>query len=577
MTTLLLRKPIGRLAFLLIPLLLACFVLSPPPKALAAQQASVQTSALIARNMKDYAKTPQGIKRKEKYGNTYSTEPATKDFPYKDGSTLFLKMSPKFGGLPPGIVPHLGDVDKKVKPDHSTDSKGQQWTCSTEHITLTATSSTFLTNDYSSAASHIYPGACYTFENFNNGSYKEQTGDRNPLTIVTDNTNIKGSSFVTVKDPNMATIRNAVDDLFRESKGPAATESLAYQIYRNLNEADQGLKISGGASGYGATLTGSFATGSQSKTVNLTIDAIKTLFSINTIPPENGFFKDPNVEVTPYLQVMGKVSYGVRILANLTATFNSQDEAAAFAASYSGFGVSADVKFSDISKNTAISSTFNGYVVGGPGNSKVSFNKKDLEKEINKIMAGATYKNAMPVSYEFYDMAGDVVGSNSATNSFAVRNCTPGSKDPRLESVTVQFQTGDDGKNATTDYTLWLYPGNVNLGVPAQKDWKLVFSFDEYDSPEGPLEYNGKTSYTVKMEGVYRPATLSEFTKNGGILVFTERPQPSNPNDIWQNVAIVMTLNFAGGQSQTITWSTINIDQNFPERILYFDGKFKGL
>jgi hypothetical protein len=42
-------------------------------------------------------------------------------------------------------------------------------------------------------------------------------------------------------------------------------------------------------------------------------------------------------------------------------------------------------------------------------------------------------------------------------------------------------------------------------------------------------------------------------------------------------VAIVMTLNFAGGQSQTITWSTINIDQNFPERILYFDGKFKGL
>jgi len=573
MTTLLSRKPIGRLAFLLIPLLLACFVLSPLPKALAAQQASVQTSALIARNMKDYAKTPQGIKRKEKYKNTYSTQPATKDIKYKDGTTLHLKMSPKFGDLQPGIKARLEDVDKKVKPDHSTDSKGQQWTCSTEHINLTATSTTFLNNDYSSAASHIYPGACYTFENFNNGSYKEQTGDRNPLTIVTDNTNIKGSSFVTVKDPNMATIRNAVDDLFREAKGPAAAESFAHQTYRNLNDADQSLKISGGASGYGATLTASYGTGSQSKTVNLTIDAIKTLFSINTIPPDNGFFTDTNVEATPYLQVIGSVSYGVRILANLTATFNSQDEAAAFAASYSGFGVSANVNFSDISKNTAFSSTINGYVVGGPGNSTVSFNKKDLEKEINKIMAGATYKNAMPVKYEFYDMAGDVVGSNSATDSFAVRNCTPGKDDPRLESAYVQFQTGDDGKNATTNYTLLLYPGNVNLNVNKELG-DMVYEFNEYGSIEGPLEYQGKTSYSVKLWGVNKPATLSEFTKNGGALMLTEFPQG---DDTWQNSVVTLTLNFAGGAgpSTPIHWSNINIDQNFRTRILYFDGSFK--
>jgi len=537
---------------------------------------SVHSGTLVATNMKDYAKTPQGVARKQKYKNTYSQGPATKQIKYPDGSTLNLKMvrNPKFGDQPTNILAHYKDDDKnKDKAEHSTDSKGQQWTCTTDHIKLTANSTTFLNNDYSGSASHIYPGAIYTFEDFNNGSYKEQTGARNPITIVTDNTNIKGSSSVIVKDPNMATIRNAVDDLFRESRGPAAGESFAYQIYQSINDADQSLKISGGASGYGATLSGSYATGSKSNTVNLTIDAIKTLFSINTIPPDNGFFTDPQVEATPYLQVIGSVSYGVRILANLTATFNSQDEAAAFAASYSGFGVSANVSFSDISKNTSISSTVNCYVVGGPGNSTLSFDKKDLEKEINKIMGGATYKNAMPVKYEFYDMAGDVVGSNSATDIFPVRTCRPGTNDPALESVFVQFQTGGDGKNATTNYTLLLYPGNVNLNDNKNRG-DMVYQFNEYGSAEGPMEYAGSTSYSVKLQHVNKPATLSEFQKNGGALLLTEFPEG---NDTWQNTYVQMTLNFAGGagSSTPIKWTGINIDENNTHRILYFDGNFK--
>jgi hypothetical protein len=531
---------------------------------------------LAARNMKDFAKTPQGTARKQKFGKNFGSGKgeASKDIKYPDGTSLHLSMvkNPSFGDQPTSIEAKLKH-DKSQKADHSTDAKGQQWTCTTDHVQLTATSTTFLNNDYSSAASHIYPGACYTFADFYNGSYKEQSGVRNPITIVTDNTNIVGSSYVTVSDPNMATIRNAVDKLFRETTKASASESLTYQIYETSNDADQSIKISGGASGYGATLSGGYSNGSASKTINLTIDAIKTLFSINTIPPDNGFFQDPKVESTPNLMVIGAVDYGVRVLANLSVTFNSQQEEADFAASYSGFGVSANVAFDQISRSKSVSSTINCYVVGGPGNSTVSFDKKDLQREIQKIFSGATYKNAMPVKYEFYDMAGDVVGSNSATDDFAVRQCIPGKDDPRLESVFVQFQVGGDGKNNDDNYTLLLYPGSVNLNNPRQFG-DMVFQYNEAGSPEGEIEYQGNTAYSVKMESVNKPATLSEFTKNGGSLMLSIFP---NGNDTWQNTAILVTLKFEGGlgPSTPIKFTNVNIDQNGPHRILYFDGNFK--
>jgi Thiol-activated cytolysin len=531
--------------------------------------------APAAKSMQEFAKTPQGAQRRRQFGKNFGTNGRnSKDIKYSDGTSLHLNMvkNPKFGGQPTSISAKIRR-DKTKKPEHSTDFKGQEWTCTTDHVQLTATSTTFLNNDYSSSASHIYPGACYTFEDFYNGSYKEQTGDRNPITIVTDNPNIKGSSYVAINNPNMGTVLNAVHQLFRESTGKAANESLTYQIYETANDADQSIKISGGASGYGVSLNAGYGNSSQSRTMNLTIDAIKTLFSITTTPPHGGFFKDPQVEATPSLMVIGSVSYGVRVLANMTVTFNSQQEEADFAASYSGFGVSAQVKFDQISKSKAVSSTINCYVVGGPGNSTLSFDKKDLQREIEKMMSGATYQNAKPVKYEFYDMAGDVIGSRSATDSFAVRTCTPGKNDPRLESVVVQFQVGDDGKNPDDNYTLALWPGNDKIST-AKGYNDMVFEFNESGSPEKQLEYKPNTSYTVKLESVNKHATLSQFTKNGGQILWSIFP---NGNDTWKNSVIMVTLTFEGGMgpSTPIKYININIDQNSPHRILYFDGNFK--
>jgi hypothetical protein len=188
-------------------------------------------------------------------------------------------------------------------------------------------------------------------------------------------------------------------------------------------------------------------------------------------------------------------------------------------------------------------------------------------------MSGATYANAKPVKYEFYDMAGDVIGSRSATDSFAVRNCTPGKNDPRLESVLVRFDVGDDGKNPDTNYSLLLWPGNDNISANKQYG-DMVFQFQEAGSPEGEIEYKPSSNYTVKMVGVKKPATLSEFTKNGGQILFSIFPPG---NDTWKNNVIEVTLTFEGdaAPAPTIRFDNIEIDESNPHRILYFDGGFK--
>jgi hypothetical protein len=556
---------------------------NPPANKSTNNTNSVKTP--IAKNMKDFVKTPQGQARNKKFSKNFgdATGVAKKDVKYSDGTSVHLKMekNPSYGGQGTSINAKIngekGDKSKKdEKPETSTDSKGVPWSCTTDHVQLTATSTTFMNNDYSSSASHIYPGAIYTFDDFYNGSYKEASGDRYPLTIMTDNTNVKGKGYVLVPDPNMATIRAAVDQLFRETSGPVATESLSTQMYQTANDADQSLMISGGASGYGISLSAGYSTSSQSSTYNLTIDAVKTLFSINTIPPDSGYFKDARVENTPNLMVIGSVSYGVRVLANMTVTFNSQQEEADFRASYSGWGISANVDLDQLSKEKSVSETINCYIVGGPGNSTIQFTKKELKAQIQRILAGSTYKNAMPIKYEFYDMAGDVVGSNSATDNFAVRNCIPGKDNPKLLSAYVTFYTGGDNKNQNDNYGIFLYDGNVKQG-PMQNGWNTferAYVLGYGTGPNSP-EYPNNSQQTVQLQPMNKEITLQDLQKNGGFLYLQMWPQN---NDTWDISQIELTLNFEGSTTspQKITFHGITpVGSNNINGIYYFGGDFK--
>src|ERR1700735_2269288 len=77
--------------------------------------------APIAKNMKEFAKTPQGTKRNQTLGKTFGANgEASKDIKYPDGTALHLKMvkNPSFADQPTSITAKIKS-DKDKKPEVS--------------------------------------------------------------------------------------------------------------------------------------------------------------------------------------------------------------------------------------------------------------------------------------------------------------------------------------------------------------------------------------------------------------------------------------------------------------------------
>jgi hypothetical protein len=174
-------------------------------------------------------------------------------------------------------------------------------------------------------------------------------------------------------------------------------------------------------------------------------------------------------------------------------------------------------------------------------------------------------------------MAGEVVGSNSATDNFAVRNCIPGKDNPKLLSAYVTFFTGGDNKNQDDNYGVFLYDGNVKQGPVSSGGWTTFERAPVFGYGTGPNspEYPNNSQQTVQLQSMNKEITLQDLQKNGGVLALQMWP---NNNDTWDISHIQLTLNFEGSTtpSQKITFTGITpVGSNNVNGVYYFGGDFK--
>jgi hypothetical protein len=543
-----------------------------------------------------YENTTKHAKRKAVHSTGFDDTAKTKS----NGINVKFVKNPKFGAYSP--TTYKATTKKgSAKTEKSTDKTGAEWDCSSSTVALTANSANFLSADPASTAGLIYPGAFYTFDNFFSGNQKPVAGKQHVLSLVIDNANLKSNDnpTINISNPSYGTVYTGVDKLKNELTGPVGNYSFNSTSYETSNSTAASLQVSGGGSYAGVSVSASYSTSSQSNTVNVTIDATKILYTIRVSPSDSGYFVDPNIENTKNLMVMGRVSYGVRVLANFTYTMNSSQDAETFKASYSGFGASANVDLNAVSADKNVSSTINCYAIGGPGNIAPQFDKKDLEKEIQNVFKGATWKNAQPISYSFYDMADDVIGSYSNTDDFNERNCVPNTSAAKLESAYITYTTSNlpgENKDDDTHYNVFVYggwnqgtrnnfngydgyPQTANNGEPfllAYKTGPLNVTFNSGTSHQDQMTPNNYLSYVVN-ETAKGNVTMDYFVKQGGLVHFHIYP---NGHDTWGINKVVLTMNFAGGLSQSVTWGgngpdVLVLTQDSTEGTLYFDGTFK--
>lgn len=522
-----------------------------PKPAAAAIKTATAAGRIPPRNMREFKTTPQYTARQASYAVNF-TGPR-KDFAFGDGSKLHISFVKSQDG---GQSDHITPVDSKPSTQ-----KGDDWACATSSMTIDASTTNFGVSDFQKQAANIYPGAIYTFDHLMDGSFLPQPGARNPIIISTDNHNMNGDSWVQIDNPTVYHIRNGVATLFSRFSDKGGNGASPMQLYESYNTADWTLKLNAGGSAWGASLNNSFQNSDKSQHRYLTIDVTKTLFTISTCPPDKGFFVNPADEkASPNMLFISTVAYGVRILANLEVTFTSAAAADEFNAKYSAGLYSANFDASYLQNNSSIETKINAYIIGGPNEGIITLDRDKLISSLNSILAGANYQNAQPISYTLCDMAGDIIGSQSATDQFTYRSCVPANNPPVLQSVIANVQCGDDGKDNDTHYTYSLY--NASGALVAQKN-----------NNSDNSKFEDRSSNNADELSVIGKHSFDEFFTKGSLKIDI-RP---NGHDTWNIQALTLTLRFSDGKSQDIRFSGLTLSEQNKSKTVYFQGDANGL
>jgi len=496
--------------------------------------------------------------RNKKYANTFDNPSTTVQNLGGINNHVQLIKNPDFTGTQ--IIANTADNNSSGGCQSGAGNNGE--ICKLNTVSLDANSTDFLVADYGSGggATSIYPGAIYNGNPLITGTYQQPAGARNPimLTASTIGMNANYLPSIIVPDPYKNNILNSLDTGLLKGI-PNVNEYTAYSFYKSVNEADLAINASGGGGFCGVTISAGISNTQNDTITTFTIDARKVLYTVSADLDPNGngyYFSDSSIDGTPDLVMVKSVDYGMRILANVTVTLNSQNDSVGFMVKYSSPSYNANAAFNYISSKSADIQQINGYVVGGSNTGQVSIDPNQVEQQMMSLLNGVTVQNAVPVSYTLEDMAGDVVGEQSSTDNFAFCQCYPGNiPSPTLVSANVQI-LNNSGKDQSANYWLYLHLGQ-NQGGP---------SLAGYDGSHNEnIQANTTTSdiLTATAPGNNFNASLADFiNNNGGSLEIDLHGNFGgfHMNTDWSIQTITLNLGFSDNGTQTIQWVMNNYD-----------------
>ena len=333
-------------------------------------------------------------------------------------TTLFIKNAP-----PLKFKQSSGAIKQTVRNKKS--EKGDEWICESSQMRVSLDDNSFMNAANEQQTQNIYPGAIYTFDNFFNGSFKNETAPRNPIRLTSSAAGITGNIYEDIANPTPSDIKNSVNKLFNRMPARKVVSGYNQMVYECNSAADMALKIGAGASGYGISASFDYKNSQKSEHRYFMIDATQEMYSLNAEVPDDGLFKNSADAAKPNLMMMGTVTYGQRVLVSIETTIKTQEEGTRVDAKYSGFGASANINLANFLKEVNSETSVKMYVVGGENQGFLTLDKNSLMYKLNTYFAGTNYQNSKPIRYQFRNMNNEVIVSNSATDFFPTRQCVP--------------------------------------------------------------------------------------------------------------------------------------------------------
>lgn len=352
----------------------------------------------------------------------------SQDWTLQDGTRVTSKFTIQKGVVAVPVNPSIQERKIKVEDRNAQPGSEEGWDCVTKETRVSLSNNNYMTVDNLAQSAHIYPGAIYRFSNYVNGSWLDETGDRNPIILSTQTRGIEGTPNITVYQPDVNTIRAGINELTnRFASNPANMSNGAFKMEATevLSLADANLKMGASGFGFGASASYLFNFQSSEKKKVLLVDCTQELFILDTQVPAGGFFTSQGSLANDMMYV-GSVTYGVRVLASIETVISSREVAHQFDAAYNGLVAGGSVNLDAYMRELGAHTTVKMYVVGGPSQGVYpAFNQAELTQVIQGIFRNGTYGTAQPIKYTFQNMKGELVLSQSLTDYFISRSCTP--------------------------------------------------------------------------------------------------------------------------------------------------------
>lgn len=390
--------------------------------------------------------------------------------------------------------------------------------CNTVTKKLDVTSGTFMNSTSDLMNSKIYPGAIYTGEDFLKGNYnREVKANRLPIKLKSSDPTLGKSKLV--QNPSEDNINNTRIDMINDIADKTESKNLEtkFRLFYSKNENMSQFKLGTGASGYGVSVKSNYNTKNASSSVTLTLDAYRSIYSIDAISDgDNVFFSElpPSIKNNS-LMMVNSVAYGTRVIANITIKTRSSEDAISLAAAYSGYGFDANLDVGYLSKKTDQEITVNYKQVGGLYlEGTLTSNADQLQQKIDKILANVNYDNAIAISYNTRDLAGNNMGIQSTVDKYEETVCF---KNLPIDKVFARIKSGKDGKNADNFLTMTLIDGDGYKVAEFKQNKNMEFKKDMW-------------SNMLEFSDISKTANTSHFAKGGKLMVSVDH---RNGKDDW--------------------------------------------
>ncbi len=487
-------------------------------------------------------------------------------------------------------------IDAKQSSSNA-DKNDPSWHCTNSVINFNSRSTSFMNALPGFQASYLVPGMIYSFDDYSSGNFNEQLNrDRNPVTLSCD---VYSADKIksTVSNPTLSGLRLGLDTIIKNFSPLQGGAYYSMNTTMVDNENELNLVADAGGSFGGYSISANFNHSEDSHHIYYTVDAIKPLYTINTEIYGPVYSTTNNLPNTKSPAIMIKsVTYGARVLANLDIQLNDKSDMSGISLSYNAGFTSGTFDLKTLFANKKVNITINGYLIGFPANINGSFNASadNFFTMLDQFFTKCDYVSAKPIQYSFADMGGDLLGVESATDKFSIRNCTPADEVFILQSALANFNTGGDDKN--TDSQFWLSlgtgnPNNLNWINPAFYDNNSSFNMKGNPYTVNLPLYNNKPiakedirNEIMQAEDISQTQliTLDQFN-SGGAIGF-KLIQHNHMHDDWDFSSFTLILNFMS-QKGTVLQKQVQVGSNFRisevnnnpnsySKLIYFDNNF---